>query len=367
VRAERETIPSFRPDIRPHAIAFGFADKVAPRIGAAYDLFGTGRVKLFGSYGRYYDWTKYELSRLSFGGDIWRVYYRSLDDPTTVLDLGLHNMPGRDLWGGPDGYRDRRVPNFDSVDPDIKPMSQDSVNVGVEYQLGEASAATVNYVHNSLVRTIEDIGVLVNGNEIYLYANPGEGSATDALISTATPPFTVPKATRRYDAVQVSLRRRLSGNWFMGGSYVWSRLYGNYAGLQNSDEIRTPTLGAFSTDQQQAGSVFRPGGNANRSWDLDESMWDAHGHLDPQGRHATDRPHVLKLNGAILLPFGSELGMNFYAGSGTPLSTYVNTLNTIEVPVNGRGDMGRTPVLPPRTCWCHIRCGWAAAGTCGWS
>jgi hypothetical protein len=131
----------------------------------------------------------------------------------------------------------------------------------------------------------------------------------------------------------------------MGGSYVWSRLYGNYAGLQNSDEIRTPTLGAFSTDQQQNGSIFRPGGNVNRSWDLDESMWDAQGHLDPLGRLATDRPHVLKLYGATVLPFGTEIGVNFYAGSGTPLSTYVTTLNGIEVMVNGRGDMGRTPVL----------------------
>src|SRR5205823_4119183 len=30
---------------------------------------------------------------------------------------------------------------------------------------------------------------------------------------------------------------------------------------------------------------------------------------------------------------------------GTPLTTYVNTLNQIPVMVNGRGDMGRTPVL----------------------
>jgi hypothetical protein len=74
-------------------------------------------------------------------------------------------------------------------------------------------------------------------------------------------------------------------------------------------------------------------------------MWDAEGHLDPLGRLATDRPHVLKLYGATVLPFGTEVGVNFYAGSGTPLSTYVTTLNGIEVMVNGRGDMGRTPVL----------------------
>ena len=96
-------------------------------------------------------------------------------------------MPGRDLWGSASGFRDRRVPNFETVDPDLKPMSQDSFNLGTEFQLGRTSVFTINYVHNNLVRTIEDIGLLVDGDEVYLYANPGEGLATDALVSTATP------------------------------------------------------------------------------------------------------------------------------------------------------------------------------------
>ena len=89
-------------------------------------MLGNGRLKAFGSWGRYYDWVKYELARGSFGGDTWLVNYRSLDT-LDVNSLSLSNMPGRDLWGG---VRDRRVPNFNTIDPDLKPMFQDATNVG---------------------------------------------------------------------------------------------------------------------------------------------------------------------------------------------------------------------------------------------
>ena len=99
VRTENETIPSFRTDIKATAFEFGFGKKIAPRLGATYDVLGDGRLKVFGSWGRYFDWAKYELARGSFGGDMWHVYYRSLDT-LDVYNLSLTNMPGRDLWGG---------------------------------------------------------------------------------------------------------------------------------------------------------------------------------------------------------------------------------------------------------------------------
>jgi Carboxypeptidase regulatory-like domain/TonB-dependent Receptor Plug Domain len=343
VRTERETVPSFRTDVKDKAFEFGFGKKIAPRLGATLDVLGNGRMKAYGSWGRYFDWVKYELARGSFGGDTWLVNYRSLDT-LDVYNLSLSNMPGQDLWGG---ARDRRVPNFNTIDPDLKPMYQDATNVGFEYQLTTTTAFGVNYVHNKLTRTIEDVGSLdATGNEVYFAANPGEGIATTMFVTGLTAPFSTPRPLRQYDAVDFTISRRFSHNWFGSANVTISRLYGNYAGLANSDEISTPTTGTSSaTAQQQAGSIARPGTAAGRAWDLDELEWDSKGHLDPRGRLATDRPVVAKFYGSYRLPFGTQVGGFVYAGSGTPMSTVVNTTNTIPVLVNGRGDMGRTPFL----------------------
>ena len=346
LRDEHEVIPSFRTGI--NAFEFGFGKKIAPRLGATFDVRGDGSLKVYGSWGRYFDWTKYELPRGSYGGDVYKVRYRSLDT-LDVYNLSLSNIPGRDLWNPavPDSFRDRRVPNFDSTDPDIKPMFQDSTNAGVEYQLNQTSVIGVHVVHNYLGRTIEDMGGLVNGDEVYVIGNPGEGIGALTPTSGITRPFATPKPKRQYDALELTFNRRFSRSWFGSASYTLSRLYGNYAGLANSDEILTPTTGVSSaTTQQQAGSISRQGGNAGRPWDIDEVLADSRGNLDGIiGRLATDRPHVVKLYGAYTFPFGTQVGGFFYGGSGTPISTYVNTLNQTQVFVNGRGDMGRTPVL----------------------
>ena len=347
VRTEREIIPSFQPQILENAIEFGFGDKIAPRLGASYDVRGDGRFKVFGSYGRYFDWTKYELARGSYGGDVWQVWYRSLDT-LDIASLSPQNMPGRDLWVVPGGFRDRRVPNFDSTDPELKPMSQDSLSAGAEYQLNGSSSLAVHYVHNDLVRTIEDIGALdASGNEAYIIGNPGESLATIQAPSGATPiGQPLPKPKRQYDALELTYNRRFANNWFGSASYVLSRLYGNYSGIASSDEI-TPQSSGFgsTTAQSSTTSIARPGGNANRDWDIDEQLWDSRGNLDPRGRLATDRPHVVKLYGGYVMPFGTTLAANFYGGSGTPLTTYVTTTNGTRVFVNGRGDMGRTAAL----------------------
>lgn len=349
LRTENEHVPSFVRSIRDDAFAFGFQDKISPRVGVSWDVLGNGKLKAFGSYNRLYNWIPYELSRGSFGGDFWTVNYRSLDT-LDIRSLSGTNLPGRNLW--PYGaFRDRRVPNFNSVDPSLKPFATDLVNAGVEYQLTSSTVVRASFVRNDLVRAIEDQGTLVNGDEVYQYVNPGYGVAKTFISSGATPTgFATPKAKRTYTAMELSVTRRFSRGFSGGASYVRSKLYGNYAGLGNSDEILTPTSGLSSaTTQQSGGSIARPGGSATRAWDLDEVLFDSKGNF-VYGNLATDRPNVFKMYGSYTKNwsprFGSsDIGAFFYGASGTPLSTTVTTSNGIETFVNGRGDLGRTPHL----------------------
>jgi hypothetical protein len=165
-------------------------------------------------------------------------------------------------------------------------------------------------------------------------------------LTTLTKPFDAPRPTRTYNAIELSVARRFAQRWFMSGSYVYSRLRGNYSGLASSDEITPPGTGRVSVpSQQNTGNPFRPGTAASRYYDLDYVLWDSKGHLDVTGPLATDRPNVFKLYGSYTFKFGTEIGGFFYGGSGTPMSTYVNTTENAPVFVNGRGDMGRTPFL----------------------
>jgi len=353
IRTEREIIPSFRRDIKDTAFEFGFGDKLSPRLGASYDVFGNGKVKISGAWGRFFDWTKYELARGAFGGDTWRIYYRTLDT-TDIYSINLDNLPGTNVWTGP-SYRDRRVPNFNSIDPDIKPMSVDNLNFGVEYEIQPQTLFTARYTRSKLNRTIEDIGVLdANGDEVYFYGNPGEGLNTVGFVigdtcvieTDGVCGFPMPHAVRTYDALELQLSRRFSRGWMANVSYVYSRLYGNYSGLQSTDEIRPATLGyGFGANQVFGAEHYRPGGNVNRYFDLDEALFDANGNLGLFGRLPTDRPHVLKFYGAYSFNFGTEIGTFFRASSGTPVTTQVDSINQIPVYVEGRGDLGRTPTF----------------------
>ena len=229
-------------------------------------------------------------------------------------------------------------------------MRQSSFSVGTEYpaepeqRVHACTTSTTTCSRRSRTSAALD----AQGNEVYVIGNPGSGLA--AITPVARPHAAVRRRRRpkrQYDALELGYSSRFSNNYFFSANYTLSRLYGNYAGLASSDEIRTPTTGVSSAvAQQQAGSISREGGNVNRAWDLDEILFDSHGNLDVLGRLATDRPHAVKLYGAYDFPFGTQIGGFFY-GAQRHADEHLrgDHATRSRSSSKGRGDMGRTPVL----------------------
>jgi hypothetical protein len=350
VRIENEQVPNFG-STGSQAIEFGWGDKVSPRFGIAYDLFGDGKTKIFGSYGWFYDRFKYELPRGSFGGDFYRRDYFEIlpsrgvayTNYTRALILGNNT----DVIGGTcpttgTGWSrcqfDFRIATnlagadiFDSgaVDPDLKAARQSEYTIGIERQLANNFLISGRYTHKQVDRAIEDIGVISGqGSEAYIIGNPGFGLACQ-VSSTANLPC--PKAERRYDAVEVRLDKRAT-RYFFNGSYTWSRLFGNYSGLASSDELG------------------RSSPNVNRFFDLPPMGFTANGDPD-NGLLATDRPHVFKAYGGYNFNWrDSSVHQTTISAftvfeSGTPLTTIYDLYSLGTNILNGRGDLGRTEMF----------------------
>ncbi|MCI0391224.1 MAG: TonB-dependent receptor [Acidobacteria bacterium] len=324
-RAEREFVPSFRTDsgIASRAIEFGFGNKLAPRLGFAWDVFGDSKVKVYGGFGMFYDLFKYELPRGSFGGDRWKDFVYTLDD-SDFKKINPKNTPGKLIE-----TIDWRIPSNDpsdnTIDPALKPMRERSWDFGVDYALNDKMVLSTRYTHKSLDRTVEDVGILTPAGEKYFIANPGFGLTADPKTWGPGIPVT-PKTKRNYDAVEFRADKRFSNSYTFSASYTWSRLFGNYGGLASSDENG------------------RTSPNVNRYFDLPFMSYDSKGQL-VEGLLATDRPHTIKFFGSYVL--NSKLGETNFAPtvflfSGTPLTTEVSAFH-VPVFVNGRGDLGRTP------------------------
>ncbi len=336
-RTEREFVPSFRTDsgIVSKAITFGFSDKISPRVGFALDPTGNGKTTLRFSYGVYHDVMKYEMPRGSFGGDQWKDYVYTLEDPN-FWNIKPRSAPMSNIGNFPGTLIevvDWRIPSNDSenslIDPNIKPVRLHAFDVSAERTYRTDWVYGVRLVHKVLDRTIEDVGTLTEHGEEYRITNPGFGDSIDPKNFPADfPAHVTPKAKRNYDALEMKLERR-RGAYLVLTSYTLSRLYGNYGGLASSDEHG------------------RTSPNVNRYFDLPWMNYDAHGRRI-YGRLATDRPHTFKFSGSYDVK--SRLGVTqvspmWIVMSGTPLSTEATVISSTPVFLNGRGDMGRTPVF----------------------
>jgi len=144
-------------------------------------------------------------------------------------------------------------------------------------------------------------------------------------------PDTYKDPRRVYQAVEIEFNKGFSHNWALLANWRIARLNGNYEG-------------AFRNDNNQAD----PG--ISSLFDLTEGAFGLLGKQQGIGPLNTDRRHVINIFPVYVLDHGRLKGMVFGGGlrvqSGLPLTTLVAQQayqNAGEVPLFGRGDLGRAP------------------------
>ena len=138
---------------------------------------------------------------------------------------------------------------------------------------------------------------------------------------------------RRYTAVEFEVNKSFSKNWQLRANYRIARLYGNFEGALRNDNGQTDpgisSLFDFTTgDFNLLGDQFKP------------------------GVLNTDRLHVANGYFTYVLDHtkarGLVLGTGIKVATGTPinrLAAHPIYLNAGEVPIGGRGALGRTPTI----------------------
>jgi len=370
LRIEKESLPSETQanGFPSQPINFGWGDKIAPRLGAAWDVFRDGRMKVFGSYGVFNDLMKLNLAISSFGGQYWQNCFYALDtaDLSNInVEFGAgsryctgDSTAGANFAGGtvPAGLTFLENQNFrgtEGVVPGLKPYRLHESVFGADYAITRTLALEARWDRRRLDRAIEDAAIFDStGSETFLIVNPGFGPNATNLADSCTqsalgcPPNI--KAARSYDGLELRLTKATSKNWFGLFSYTYSKLRGNYSGLT-------------STDLADGGGG-RNAPNNSRAFDESFFQYDANGRSS-SGPLATDRPHAFKGYAYYRIPWmggrmSSNIGWFQTLYSGTPMSTYTDVgFSFAQSPYSGgfpvypedRGKFAKVSLVPDRS------------------
>ncbi|MGH7867975.1 MAG: TonB-dependent receptor, partial [Candidatus Dormibacteraceae bacterium] len=141
-----------------------------------------------------------------------------------------------------------------------------------------------------------------------------------------------PNAERNYHAVEFEVNKSFSNNWMLRSNFRYGHLVGNYEG-------------AFRNDNSQSD----PG--ISSLFDLTNGDLGLLNYQLGIGPLNTDRKYVLNVEPVYTIASGFAKNLTLSAAvnvlSGVPLTTlYAQQIygNPGEVPVNGRGDLGFSPV-----------------------
>ncbi len=355
LRVEKENVPAENnaAGLPTNPISFGWNDKIAPRVGFAWDPSQKGKEKIFGSYGSFTDMMKLNVAIGSFGGQYWQNCAYALNedladvsvqfDPTSRYCYADGANFGGTTPAGLTFIESLNNRGTEGVVNGLKPYRQHDTTLGVDYEITPTLAFEARWDRRRLDHVIEDAALFdSSGNEVFTIVNPGEGpNAFNATCQmpgidpntgdsySACPPNV--KAGRSYDGLELRLSKNISKHWSGMFSYTYSNFRGNYCGLTSCNEAD--------------GGGGRNAPNNSRAFDETYFQYDAYG-KSFNGKLATDRPNAFKGYGYYDLKEGGNSTTTFGvfqdAYSGTPQSSFLN----VGYSIAGGGNFGQFPVYP---------------------
>lgn len=342
LRVDEQRLAGGGPGAQPYT--FKFQDNLQPRVGAAWDFTNRGKGKVYMHAGRFVEKipldialralsTEIGVSTVDYSTDSFQAEDQITDPNVTIDGDGSHLSI--------QGASPTRIASG------TKSQYQDELVLGVEYEPLDTINVGLRYIHRELGRVLEDWNQSIDGPDGIAGTEDDETVAIADIAeldedynnnlgyvignpSTRTmkcpPGFDncLRDPSRVYDALELTLEKRMTTNWQVLASYRLARLFGNYEGnFQNDNGQDDPNI---STTYDYVGPL------------MENDM--------KPGPLPTDRTHVIKLYGSYLTPVGLNLGGGYVFSTGTPNTRFnAHPLyeNSGEVPITGRGEDGRNP------------------------
>jgi len=265
-----------------------------PRIGFAWDIFNDHKTVLKAHYGRYNEGTKaYYIFRLNPARDDY-VYYAVGPNWETMTEKFRIKQEGTSAY---------------VIDPETKQPWMSQLTAGIERVVGDDITLSLSFVYrdwNDMIESVNITGEYIPisvtdpetsqtytvynqtnpGDDIYYITNPEKGKD----IGAAFPGIVSLTPDRKYRALEISMRKRMSNNWQLYASYVYSSEKGTY-----------PNSSAF-------GHGFGTG--------LSDVFKDPNYQINMDGRSSINVPHLFKIQGTYILPLDIFLSAYYVYHSG---------------------------------------------------
>jgi hypothetical protein len=266
------------------------ANRIAPRLGFTFDIFGDKSTVLKAHYGQ-------------FTEGMFASYHDRLN--TTYSDkISYYVNPGETEW-----IEYNRVSHGTwSIDPNIKHPYLEQITVGVERELFKDTSFSVTYINRSMknivgpynkLGTYEPVTVTVpdlNDQQYTIYSLTS-GNAYDWLITNIKngQPGITGNPYRKYWGFEFLFNKRFSNRWQLLASYVYSKSHGT---IDNGT----------ADDVGYGGSTYDP------------NFW-----INADGNSTADPTHQIKIQATYQLPLGINLNAYYRAITGDAWTTRYRT------------------------------------------